>query len=311
MIFEGFKVKWSVVLFLICALGTATALASEAVSLASLNATGAASGNGGSAGGRLSAGGRFVVFSSDASNLVANDTNGRSDVFVRDLATGVTRLVSVNKAGTGGGNNDSFGAIISANGRYVVFTSYASNLVANDANALPDLFVRDLATKTTKLISVNRAGTSGGNIPTLGSVDPAITPDGRFVAFYSAASDLVANDTNNLIDLFLRDIVAGTTSLISVNRAGNAAGIGLLFTPAISADGRFVAFQSEANDLVENDPQRAGGNQDTDVFVRDVAAGTTSLVSLNRAATSSGNAPSRFPSMTYTCATGQPESRLL
>lgn len=295
---NGFNVspRWPLLLLLLCTLGAASATAAGTVSLASVNTTGAG-GNGGSVGARLSAGGRFLVFSSEAGDLVANDTNGRSDVFVRDLLVGVTRLVSVNRAGSGGGNGDSYGAVVSADGRYVVFTSFASNLVANDTNALPDLFVRDLAAGTTKLVSVNNAGTGGGNGPTLSGVDPVVTPDGRFVAFYSAAGDLVANDTNNATDLFLRDIVAGTTTIVSVNRSGAAAGIGLLSAPAVSADGRFVAFQSDAADLVANDPQRAGGNQDADVFVRDVAAGTTTLVSINRAGTASGNAPSRFPAI--------------
>lgn len=298
MIFNRFNVgpRRPLVLLLLCTLGAASAYAGGAVSLASVSTSGAG-GNGGSAGARLSAGGRFLVFSSDAGDLVANDTNGRTDVFVRDLLLGATRMVSVSRTGSGGGDGDSYGAVISADGRYVVFTSFAGNLVADDANSLPDLFVRDLAAGTTRLVSVNRAGTGGGNGPTLSGVDPVVTPDGRFVAFYSAAGDLAANDTNNATDLFLRDTAAGTTSIVSVNTAGRAAGIGLLAAPAVSADGRFVAFQSEAGDLVANDPQRAGGNQDADVFVRDVAAGTTSLVSLNRAGTASGNAPSRFPAM--------------
>lgn len=279
----------------------ATHAANGAVSLVSVNRVGTTSGNGGSLSPRLSASGRFVVFSSGADDLVANDSNAKADVFVRDLLTGATILVSVDSTGTRSANGDSSNAIISANGRFVVFTSFASNLVSNDNNNLPDLFVRDLRTGVTKIVSINRAGTNSGNDPTLSSVYPAITPDGRFVAFYSDASDLAANDANTKTDLFVRDLTTETTALVSVNARGVAAGTGesfvSVFTPSISHDGRFIAFQSQANDLVTNDPQRAGGNQDDDVFVRDMAAGTTILVSVNRTGTASANAPSTFPVM--------------
>ena len=276
-------------------LGAATA--SGQVALVSVNRAGTG-GNGASNGAKISAGGRFVVFSSEAGDLVANDNNDRADVFVRDLLTGTTSLVSVSSTGTGSGDGDSFAAIISANGRYVIFTSFAGNLVTNDANGLPDLFVRDLAAETTTLVSINRSGTGSGNNPTLNSVDPSITPDGRFVAFHSNAGDLVAGDDNNVADLFVRDLVAGKTILVSVNRAGAAAGVGSPFTPAISGDGRFVAFQSGANDLVANDLTRGGGfNQETDVFLRDMTAGTTSLISINRTGAASGSSFSRFPAM--------------
>lgn len=290
----------AVTLLLIYALGASASAAGGAVSLVSANRTGTASGNGASRNPRLSASGRFVVFSSDAGDLVANDGNDRGDVFVRDLLTGATVLVSADSTGTRGGDGDSFGAIISANGRFVVFTSFAGNLVTNDNNGTADLFVRDLRTGITKLVSINRAGTGGGNGPTLNSVNPAITPDGRFVAFYSAADDLAAGDANGVIDLFVRDWVAGTTALVSVNTAGGAAGTGesfvSVFTPSLSDDGRFVAFQSQANDLVANDPKRAAGADD-DVFVRDMLTGTTTLVSVNRAGAASANASSTFPAM--------------
>jgi hypothetical protein len=300
---HSFTLDWLRVCFHVTSLlsvyafATTSTLATDALSLVSVNRTGAAAGNRDSVNPHLSASGRFVVFSSDASDLVTNDNNNYGDVFLRDLLTGTTFLISVDNAGTGSGNNDSFGAIISANGRFVVFTSVASNLVPNDNNGLPDLFIHNLSTRTTTLVSVNQAGTGSGNGLTLSSVDPAITPDGRFVVFYSAASDLVANDSNNVPDLFVRDVVNGKTTLVSINRAGNAAGAGSPFTPSISADGRFIAFQSTANDLVANDPQRAGATDEMDIFVRDMQAGTTSLVSVNRAGTASGNALSRFPSM--------------
>lgn len=281
-------------LLLLCLLGSAaTFAAAPAVSLASVNRTGGASGNGASLGPRLSASGRFLVFSSGADDLTANDTNNNVDVFFRDMLTGTTLLVSSDSSGAGNANGDSFDAIISANGQEVVFTSFASNLVPNDTNNLPDLFVRRLATATTSLVSLNRAGTASGNDVTFNSVNPSITPDGRFVAFHSRAADLTANDdNNNASDLFVRDLVAGVTTLISVNRTGAASGINLLATPALSDDGRFVAFNSNASDLVAND-----NNGFTDVFLRDLESRTTVTVSVNRAGAGSGNSVSRFPNM--------------
>ena len=112
----------------------------------------------------ISADGRFVAFNSEASDLVANDTNGTSDVFVRDLQLGTTTLVSVNRFGTGSGNSSSGASVISADGRFVAFASDASDLVANDINgATNDVFVRDLQLGTTTLVSINRFGTGSGN----------------------------------------------------------------------------------------------------------------------------------------------------
>ena len=131
---------------------------------------------------------------------MANDTNGTTnDVFVRDLQLGTTTLVSVNRFGTGSGNGSSFGPVISADGRFVAFGSAASDLVANDTNgATNDVFVRDLQLGTTTLVSINRFGTGSGNSFSGGPAGPVISADGRFVAIQSAASDLVANDTNGV-----------------------------------------------------------------------------------------------------------------
>jgi hypothetical protein len=252
--------------------------------LASVNCAGTASGNGGSyLGFVLSADGRFVAFTSEASDLVANDINGVSDTFVRDLKTGTTRLVSINRAGTSSGNSESFDPVLSAGGRIVAFSSEASDLVlANDTNNERDAFVRDLKTGTTTLISINRAGTASGNG---GSYSPALSADGRLVAFGSFASDLVANDTNGAFDAFVRDLKTGTTTLVGVNSAGTASGNHFSSNPVLSADGRFVAFYSEASDLVVNDANGTLG----DAFVRDLKIGTTTLVSVNSAGTASGN----------------------
>jgi Tol biopolymer transport system component len=238
----------------------------------------------------MSADGRFVAFVSQARDLAANATGG-PNVFVRDLQMETTTLVSVNRFGTAPGNHRSRTAPqISADGRFVAFNSEASDLTVNDTNGnIFDVFVRDLQTGTTTLVSVNRFGTGSGN---RGSAGFHITADGRFVAFYSAASDLTPNDTNGSgLDVFVRDLQMGTTRMVSINRFGTGPGNSGSDSPAISADGRFVAFISGASDLTAND---TNGNMQ-DVFVRDLRMGTTALLSINRLGTGSGNGDSSNP----------------
>jgi hypothetical protein len=138
-------------------------------------------------------------------------------VFVRDLQTGTTRLVSVNQAGTGSGNGLSREGDLSPNGRFVAFLSIASDLVANDTNGVGDVFVRDLSTGTTTLVSVNQTGTNSGNggsgLLASGLYGSAMSADGSIIAFVSEASDLVARDTNGVKDAF----VAKITSRIIIN----------------------------------------------------------------------------------------------
>lgn len=151
-------------------------------------------------------------------------------------------------ADTAGGNPNgpSYLAEISANGRYVAFTSTASDLVPGDGGDLnPDVFARDLLARTTVKVSVDAAGGDANG----SSVDPSISADGRYVAFASGASDLVAGDGNGKGDVFVRDLVAGTTVRVSADTAGMDAN-GSSGEPSISADGRYVAFSSAASDLV-------------------------------------------------------------
>ena len=138
------------------------------------------------------------------------------------------------------------------------------------------MFVRDLKTGTTTLVSVNQAGTDSGN-GIFGSISPAISADGRFVAFTSFSSDLVATDTNGDFDVFVRDLQSVTTKPASVNQAGTNSGNGLSYDPGISADGRFIAFSSRANNLVAKPDTNAGQpfpDSQTDVFVRDLQTET-------------------------------------
>jgi len=232
--------------------------------LLSVNSAGTATGNGSSFTPVLSANGRFTAFVSNANDLTENDANDTYDVFMRDLKTRTTKLLSVNSAGTAAGNGFSSTPALSADGRFVAFISYASDLVANDTNGKSDVFVRDFKTGTTKLVSINSTETDSGND---NSVYPAlsISADGRFVAFHSDASDLVENDTNDTSDVFVRDLKAGTTKLLSVNGAGMATGNGQSINAVLSANGRFAAFDSYASDLVTNDT-----NGTVDVFLRPI-----------------------------------------
>ncbi|MEX2158554.1 MAG: flexitail domain-containing putative surface protein [Dehalococcoidia bacterium] len=226
----------------------------------------------------ISADGRFVAFWSAATNLVAGDTNGVQDAFVRDRQTGTTERVSLDNAGTQG-NDSSYPVSISADGRFVAFESYATNLVASDTNGVPDAFVRDRQSGTTERVSVDSSGTQGNDSSWAGS----ISADGRFVAFASVATNLVAGDTNGTGDVFVRDRLSGTTERVSVDSVGTQSN-GFSYAAAISADGRFVAFWSDATNLVAGDT-----NGVADAFVRDRQTGTTERVSVDNAGTE-GNA---------------------
>ena len=231
----------------------------------------------------VSADGRYVLFNSDAVDLVAGDANGFGDVFVRDLQLGTTELVSVNAAGSGAGDNWSFAVAMSPDGRFVLFTSEALDLVAGGTSTR-DVFVRDRQTDTTILASL---GTSGqhGNGPSLAK---AISSDGRYVSFESHASNLVGADSNGVQDVFRRDLLAGTTQLVSANQAGSDTGNGFSTADAMSTDGRFVLFHSFGTNLTSTPDNNAG----SDVFVRDLTAGLTSLASVNSAGTATGAAAS-------------------
>jgi len=156
-------------------------------------------GNAASSGDGISGDGRFVVFTSSATNLVPGDTNSVADVFVRDRQTGTTERVSVDSAGNQG-NAGSSGVGISGDGRFVVFTSSATNLVPGDTNSVADVFVRDRQTGTTERESVDSAGNQGN----AASSGDGISADGSFVVFTSSATNLVPGDTNSVADVFVR-----------------------------------------------------------------------------------------------------------
>lgn len=234
----------------------------------------------------VSADGRFVAFSSSASDLVKGDTNGYTDLFVHDRETGSTRLVSVSSTGQQADDNTTYvgPGMISTDGRFIAFDSTATNLVPHDGNGVGDIFVRDRVAGTTKRVSL-RSGGDGANGP---SRNPTISAEGGFVSFTSDATNLVGGDTNGYADVFVRDRGAGTTRRVSVSSAGEEGGQPSGYS-SISRDGRYVAFDSYATNLVGGDT-----NGYADVFVRDRKLGKTRRVSLSSAG-AQGDLPSDYP----------------
>ena len=193
-----------------------------------------------------------MAFRSGASNLVPGDTNGTSDVFVRDRQTGETTRVSLDSAGSQG-NGTSWTPSISADGRFVAFHSLASNLVPGDTNGWDDVFVHDRQTGETTRVSVDSSGVQGDG----DSRFAFISADGRFVAYHSNASNLVPGDTNGSLDVFAHDRQSGERELVSLGSSGTQ-GNDSSVAPSISADGRFVAFVSLASNLVVSPDDFAG-----------------------------------------------------
>jgi Tol biopolymer transport system component len=307
------------------AFGAAIAPRIERISLHS----GGLEANGASRAPAFSADGRYVAFESVADNLVPGDTFGYSDVFVRELASGLTTRVSVGSNGqqafggnwrpaissdgrfvafesnaaniigtyapfvqilvhdrltgitecvsvSGGGefgNRDSFRPSISADGRLVSFDSNATNLASSNANQHGDVYVRDRAAGTTVRVSVSSSGEEGDN----SSWGPCLSADGRFVAFSSVATNLVAGDTNGEPDVFIRELSAGITTRVSQTAQG-APSTGRSYGPSLSATGRYVAFESTADDLVPGDNNGFG-----DVIVADLSTGRLRLASVSSA----------------------------
>jgi len=217
----------------------------------------------------LSADGRFLAFECADGNVVSDDNNRVRDVFVCDLTTDQASLVSSHDpalpAWSPNGYSVVYSTSVSTNGRYVAFVSDGNNLVANDTNVTRDVFVRDLALGTNLLVSVGTNGFAGSGM----STDPAISADGRYVAFSSFADNLVAGDLNRMQDIFVRDLQAGTNVLVSVSPNGSF-GDNDSYSPVISADGRYVLFRSKAQNLAAG-PYGSGTEN---LFLRDRVLGT-------------------------------------
>ncbi|MFT5359614.1 MAG: hypothetical protein ACI88L_000072 [Candidatus Paceibacteria bacterium] len=222
----------------------------------------------------ISSDGEHVVYESNSTNLVDNDSNGTPDVFNYNIQSGTTTIVSLSTAG-GQGDGASTDPEISSEGRYVVFKSSSTDLVASDTNAVNDIFLRDMQSGTTTRVSVSSAEAQANGA----SVFPDISGDGRYIIFRSLATNLVASDTNSASDIFLRDTQLGTTVRVSVSTAGvegNASSGTTAKTSTISENGRYVVFDSIASNLVVNDT-----NESQDIFLRDLQEGTTERVSVD------------------------------
>ncbi|HTF88751.1 MAG TPA: hypothetical protein VK843_10110, partial [Planctomycetota bacterium] len=219
---------------------------------------------------RISPDGRFVVFGSFARTIIVPHSASTQDIFIHDRSLGTTVIVSV-PAGGGQANQNCTHADIADDASTVVFASTATNLVPGDSNQVSDIFRVDVASVAIERISKSHTG---------GQVDaecrfPDLSGDGSVCVFESPATNLVAADTNSSSDIFLIDFAAGTTELVSLTSAGIQSQTGACLRPCLSRDGRYVAFQSSAADLVPGDT-----NQDTDVFVRDRQSGTLVRASL-------------------------------
>lgn len=227
----------------------------------------------------ISGDGQYVAFNSSATNLVPNHTNTGSTMFVHDMQTGETTRVDVATDGTPG-NRGAGEPSISSDGRYVAFYAYDTNLVPDDTNTCefntepglcPDVFVHDRQTGETVRASVSSDGTQGNDASQFGV---SLSADGRYVAFESKASNLVSSDTNGTSDVFVHDLQMGETIRVSIASDGTQ-GNDSSFEPSTSADGRYVAFVSSSNNLVNADT-----NNQPDIFIHDIQTGETFRISV-------------------------------
>ena len=234
-------------------------------------------GNGDSAVLNTTPDGRFVLFFSLADDLTpGGNTAFCTELYLRDCLSNTTTLVSVGLNGIGANNTNIVGGMVSTNGRYVVFASDATNLVSGDTNNVSDVFLRDLQMGTTTLISVATNGGFGNGSSSV----PFMTPDGRYVAFVSSASNLVANTTNGAPDVFVRDTQAGTTALASPGAGAGGQtlpGIVVMGSPVLTSDGRYVAFYSTASNL----PSSGFDNTNGEIYLCDLTTTNLTWVSSN------------------------------
>lgn len=221
----------------------------------------------------ISATGRYVAFDSGASDLVPGDTNGYYDMFVHDRKTGKTTRVSVRSNGNEANDESYYNVDISADGRFVAFSSDATNLVKGDTNGYADAFVHDRVTGKTTRVSVRSNGNEGDDYSSYYSL--AMTADGRFVTFDSGSTNLVGGDTNGVYDIFVHDRTTGKTTRVSLRSNGDEGDGDSYENADLSSSARFVTFSSDATNLVNGDT-----NGYTDVFVHDRQSGKTTRVSV-------------------------------
>jgi len=245
-----------------------------------------------SANATISEDGRYIAFHSAASNLVPNDTNNKQDIFLFDRDTKEIKRISISSDGEQA-NNYSLRPSISGDGRYIAFMSYASNLVENDHNHQLDVYVHDQQNKTTDLVSLSIDGVAGNTK----SMNPIISSNGHYVAFESFSNNLIEEDINENPDIFVRNILKGETEVVSLSSRGQQANHGSS-NPSISADGRYVLFQSPARNLVPIDNKRSDEEEwnFSDIFLRDRKTGKTEIISVNLEG-KPANHPSATPSV--------------
>lgn len=268
----------------------------------------------------ISDNGKVVAFGSRADGLVPGDTNGVSDIFIRDLTAGTTQRVSLDSSGqesdgcavglgrvAGCKDYGVFHSSISGDGRHVVFEGWASDFIENDLNNAPDVFIHDLQTTKTRIVSVASDGSQGedqtspptdqqagsrltccGSSPRSGgNVVHSVSDDGRFVLFQSAANNLVPSDTNaredivwdTSMDYFVHDTGSGRTDRVTIDSfGGQGVRAGVSDTPSISGNGRFVTY----SDKRQNHPDQAseGNGSNQSIYVHDRLTGATTLTSL-------------------------------
>lgn len=243
---------------------------------------------GGSYNPSISSDGRYVVFVSNTSDLVIGDTNSVNDIFRKDLVTGEVIRVSTDSQGNEA-NDEGWYSSISSDGRYVVFDSYASNLVSGDTNGNGDIFRKDLTTGEIVRVSTSSDGSQANSY----SDWPSFSSDGRFVAYVSRATNLVPDDTNeDTLDVFRKDLTTGENIRVTTDSQGNEAFYGGgMYPPSISSDGRYVVFDSDDSELVLGDTNWYG-----DVFRKDLTTNETVRVSVN-SYNNQANATSYYPAI--------------
>lgn len=218
----------------------------------------------------ISSDGRYVIFYSWASNLVAGDTYGLADIFMKDTQTGTLTRISTTSDGSQG-NASCYEPTTSSDGRYVIFYS-ENSMLSEDTNYSSDIYLKDTLTGSLTLVSTATSGTQGNGASNL----CGISSDGRYVVFQSRASNLVTGDTNGTWDIFLKDLLTGSLTRVSTAADGTQGNAGsYYYTPDISADGRYVVFTSEASNLVAGD---ANGSY-RDIFLKDTHTGSLTLIS--------------------------------
>ena len=218
----------------------------------------------------LSRDGKYLVISSLATNFAVNDTNSFRDIFLYQLSSGILKRINTSATGEQA-NSDSFASGISSDGNYVAFVSSASNLAPNDSNSVYDIFLFDNTTGKNELISVASNGTLGNNVSTW----PSVSDDGRIVAYISLATNLVTGDTNGKYDVFMRDRKFSTTTRISVDSTGNQANE-FSWHPFVSGNGRYLVFWSFASNLIANDNNGQG-----DIFIHDRIKNTLERINVD------------------------------